>query len=148
MHYDEIEDVHALISGYLDGELSVEERENVERRLAEDAAFREEFEKMQRLVSAAATMQVEEPPDEVWDDFLDGVYNRLERRTGWLLITIGVAALVVYGVYVFLTQPGLSALVKVLCATPVVGAAVLFISVLRQRLYVARTDRYSKEIKR
>ena len=141
-------DIQALISGYLDGELGPEDREKVERCLAEDGAFREEFEKMKRLVSAASSLRVETPPEEVWNQFLEGVYNRLERQVGWILFIIGATALGLYGGYLFLTESWGSAFVKVLVATPVVGLLIVFISVLRQRYYIAKTDRYSKEVKR
>lgn len=136
------------MSGYLDGELTREEIETVERHVAGCPSCREEFNKMKRMVDAVAGLRIEAPPDEVWETFLEGVYNRIERRTGWALLIIGLAALTVYGVYVFLTEPWCSALMKMLVATPVAGLAVLFVSVLRERLFVARTDRYSREVHR
>lgn len=145
---EERERVHELISGYLDGELGPEDRAKVERCIAEDAAFREEFETMKRLVTAASRIRFESPPEEVWDTFLDGVYNRMERRFGWVVFIVGAMALAGFGVYVFVREPWVSALVKVLIATPIVGLAILFVSVLRQRLTAAKTDRYSKEIDR
>ena len=138
----------ALISGYLDDELSPEERAAVERRLAESESFREEYEKMKRLVEAAGDLGVDRPPEEVWDTFLDGVYNRAERQTGWLIFIAGAALLACVGVYLFVTEPWGSALIKFLVASPVVGLVVLFISVLRQRLFMAKTDRYSREVRR
>ncbi|MFO7975968.1 MAG: zf-HC2 domain-containing protein [Candidatus Hydrogenedentota bacterium] len=147
MHEDGVDDIRALISGYLDGELTLEERGRVERLREEDPAFREEFERMKRLVTAATELRFEEPPEEVWDTFLDGVYNRIERQTGWVIFLIGVIALAAWGIYCFWVTDWGSALVKVLIAAPIVGLVVLFGSVLRQRLFVARADRYSKEIK-
>ena len=137
-----------LISGYLDGELTREEQAKVERCLEESEAFRKEFERMKRLVNATSDLAVEMPPEEVWDTFLDGVYNRMERQTGWIIFIIGVIGLAAFGIYVFVMEPWADALIKLLIATPVAGLLVLFISVLRQRLFVAKTDRYSKEIQR
>ncbi|HIJ66508.1 MAG TPA: hypothetical protein HPP77_11225 [Candidatus Hydrogenedentes bacterium] len=142
------ESVRDLISGYLDGELGPDDRAKVERHLAEDPAFREEFEKMKRLISAASRVRFEFPPEEVWDTFLEGVYNRIERRTGWLVFIIGAIALAGYGVFVFIRDPWGPALIKLLIAAPVVGLVILFVSVLRQRLIAAKTDRYSKEVHR
>ena len=73
MHDDRNEDIRSLISGYLDGELTPEERDRVERLRQEDPAFREEFERMKRLVTATSEMRIEEPPQEEWDTFQDGV---------------------------------------------------------------------------
>jgi hypothetical protein len=93
-------------------------------------------------------MTISQPPDEVWDTFRDSVYNRMERKTGWVFFIIGAIALTSFGVYCFIMEPWTTALRKTLIAVPVMGLLVLFVSVLRQRLFVYRTDRYSQEIKR
>ena len=145
---DECRACRDLISGYLDGELTPEEQAKVERCLEESEAFRKEFERMKQFVNATSDLAVEMPPEEVWDTFLDGVYNRVERQTGWLILILGAIGLTAFGIVVFIMEPWADALTKMLVATPVAGLLVLFISVLRQRLFVAKTDRYSKEIQR
>ena len=92
-------------------------------------------------------MRFREPPEDVWKGYWHGVYNRIERGTGWLIFAIGLAILVVYGAYEFVTDPGVAALVKILIAVPVVGFIVLFVSVLREKRTVNRTDKY-KDIER
>ena len=142
------EDFEPLISGYLDGELDTEQRAAFEARVQQDPALRRELEAMKRLyVGTAALCAVDEPPPEVWDRFLDGVYNRLERKTGWVVLLAGLALLLAYGVYAFVTTAWLTALIKVLIAIPVAGMAILFLSVLRQRIRAARTDRYTREVR-
>lgn len=103
---------------------------------------------MTELVSASDTLRVETPPEEVWDTFMEGVYNRMERQTGWFVFLIGIAVLALFGAYQFVAYPWGSALAKVMVAAPIVGLGVLFVSVLRQRLFVAKTDRYSREVQR
>ena len=65
-----------------------------------------------------------------------------------MVFVVGAVALAAFGLYCFVTEPWGSALLKVLVATPVVGLAVVFVSILRERLFVAQTDRYSKEVER
>lgn len=137
-----------LMSGRLDNELSEEDRRLFDEHIAQCAACRDEFAVMRRLVEAVSTLWGDLPPEEVWDTFLDGVHNRVERQTGWVVFIIGAAALALYGIYVFIVDPWGPALLKVLFATPVVGLGIVFVSVLRQRLAAAKTDRYSKEIMR
>ncbi len=103
---------------------------------------------MKTLVAATDELGIEPPPEEVWDTFLEGVYNRAERQTGWFVFIVGAVALAAFGVYLFVVEPWASAALKLLIATPIVGLLIVFISVLRQRLFVAKTDRYSREIKR
>lgn len=143
------EENEVLISGYLDGELGADEARRLEEHLKGCSVCRREYELMKQLVvGTTRALQMEPPPKELWDTFLEGVYNRLERKTGWLFLIAGSIALTLYGMYVFYTDPWGSALVKVLITMPCIGLALLFISVLRQRLRIARTDRYSKEVER
>ena len=140
--------IQPLMSGYLDGELADDDKVRLERHLASCETCRQEFEKIKRLVNAASQFRVESPPEEVWDTFLDGVYNRIERGTGWVVFVIGAAALSAWGIYLFVTEPWGPAVEKLLIATPIVGLAIVFVSILRERLFVAKTDRYSREVKR
>lgn len=143
------EENEVLISGYLDGELGEEEARKLEAHLEECSVCRREYHAMKQLVvGTTRAMKMESPPKEIWDTFLDGIFNRMERKTGWFLLIAGSAILSFYGIYVFYSDPWGSALVKILITVPCTGLLLLFISVLRQRLRIARTDRYSKEIER
>jgi len=138
-----------MISGYLDGELDPEERGDLEAHLSVCPLCQRELDEMRRIFwGTTSAFAAQEVPDATWDDFLDNVYNRLERGTGWAVFLIGAVCLVLFGIYVFIREPWTNALVKVLFATPVAGLAILFISVLRQRLENVRTDRYTKEVHR
>lgn len=137
-----------MISGYLDKELDEESRRKLERHMAECPKCKADYEKMARIVAAADRLRIEIPPDEVWDSFILGAYNRIERKTGWVAFIIGVAVLAVLGVFLFVVEPWASALVKILIAVPVVGLLVIFISVLRERIFLAKVDRYSREVQR
>lgn len=146
--HEKHEDTQALISGYLDGELDPETQDRVERLLETDPAFRKEFDRMKRLIEATSDMAVEAPPEEVWDTFLDDVYNRLERQTGWTVFIAGLTVLAALGTVWFVVADWAPMPIKVAVAAPAVGLTILFVSVLRQRLFVAKTDRYSREVKR
>ena len=136
------EEIGSLISGYIDGELDPEQRAQVEAHLAECGACRDEVARYREMAEVVDTMRFREPPDDVWRQYWQGVYNRLERGTGWVIFVIGLAVLVAFGVYEFVTDPGVGALVKVLVATPIVGLIVLFISVWREKWIVNRSDKY------
>ena len=140
-------DIEVLISGYLDGELSDSDRRKLEGYLSEHPSLRKEFEAMNRIViGTSESLAQDMPPQEVWDTFSDRLYNRLERKTGWLIFILGVTAITLYSIYLFITQPWSSAVIKTLIAVPILGLTILFISVLRQRLLVAKTDRYTRDI--
>jgi len=141
------EEYHILISGYLDGELDEAARLTLEEHTKVCPACCRELDTMKRLVvGTTSVLAYEEPPEEVWDGFLDSVYNRLERRTGWIVLVLGLVTLVAYGVVLYWLLPWASGFTKVLLAVPVGGLILLFISVLRQRVRAAKTDRYSREV--
>jgi anti-sigma factor RsiW len=145
----DVDETEVLISGYLDGELDETSRLRVEAMMAESPSFRREVEAMRRLITGTeAACSVHELPQEVWDDFLDDVYNRLERRTGWSILLLGAGALAVYLVFLYVAKPWAGPVEKVLLALPIIGLAILFISVLRQRMKALKHDRYTREIHR
>lgn len=140
------EELEALISGYLDDELTPEQSAEFERRLDASPEFRREFERMKNLVNATSNLRFENPPEEVWDRFLDNVYNRVERRLGWMIFIAGAMVLGGFGIYHYFIDAWASPYVKVIVAAPVSGLAILLFSVWRQRLAIAREDRYSRDI--
>lgn len=138
-----------LLSGYLDGELDDAQRARFEALIEERPSRREEVESMRQLfVGTNALFADARLPNEVWDTFLDDVYNRAERRFGWLLFIVGTVALSLFGLYLFVTEPWGSALTKMVIAAPVLGLGILFLSILRNRLHTLKTDRYTREVHR
>jgi hypothetical protein len=143
------EHYRVLISGLLDGELDAEQQADLDEHLIGCRACQRELDSLRTLfIGTADAFGGAAVPRETWDHFLDDVYNRMERRTGWVLLIVGGVLLTAFGTYTFLMEPWGSALVKTLVATPVIGLLVLFISVLRQRLENIKTDRYTKEVHR
>ena len=146
---DTQEEFEVLLSGYLDGELDAAQLRRFESLVAERPSRRQEVDSMRRLFAGANSLYAAgHPPDDTWDTFLDDVYNRLERRFGWVIFVGGVAVLSVLSLYVFITEPWGPALLKVALATPVVGLGIVFLSVLRNRMHTIKTDRYEREVHR
>ncbi len=144
---DTCEEIEVLISGYLDGELDAQDERRLKEHIEACPRCRREYDEMRRLVvGTSAAMTADLPPEEAWDRFLDTVYNRIERKTGWVALCLGTAAVVAYALALFVLLPWASPLVKLIVSLPVLGLFILFVSVLRQRLRAAKTDRYSREV--
>ena len=141
-------ETQGLLAGYLDGEIPSSDREEVEAHLEGCAECRGELDEMRVLVDVTTQLQVAQPEEEVWDSFLDGVYNRVERKSGWLLLILGVLILSAMGLFYYVVQPWTSVTAKMAFGLPFVGLAILFISVLRERLSIRGTDRYSRDVHR
>ncbi|MCH7910164.1 MAG: zf-HC2 domain-containing protein [Candidatus Hydrogenedentes bacterium] len=142
------DEIQAKLSGYLDGELDADESARIAAHLKDCPECAREHESMREVIGAASALRVAEPPEEVWDTFLDNVYNRLERRTGWAIFTLGMVLVSGLAMYEFVVLEWASTPVKIICSIPLLGLVILFINVIRQRRLVAKTDRYSRDVRR
>lgn len=142
------DEMKPLLMGYVDGELGEGDVERVREHLGACAACRRDLEAFRDLVKETEPMKLKEPTDEILDRFWRSLYNRIEHGSGWVLVMAGAALVLAYGIYEFLRDPGVDILIKVGIASVLAGFAILLISVLRERIKVARHDRYSKEVER
>jgi predicted anti-sigma-YlaC factor YlaD len=110
------EKLKELVSSYLDGELTQEEREMVENHLEECAECRRSIREVEELGEVMAKMKLKEPPKEVWKVYTESVYNRLERGIGWILVSIGAMVVLFFTGYNMLkgliTDPSIPIVVK------------------------------------
>jgi len=97
-------------------------------------------------------MKHKEPPDEAWENYWSRVYNRLERGLSWILISIGAMILLFYGgfkaVESLVKDPAVAILLKVAILVLLAGLVILFVSVVRERIFTYKKDKYAKEVKR
>jgi anti-sigma factor RsiW len=139
------------VSAYLDEELEPEELRAFEEELAHDPELLEEVEVMRKMKSVMSGMRLKALPDSAWDGYREQTYNRLERRVGWILLSIGAMVLLGYGIYeliLFLVSgTELAWWIRVAIGALCAGFAVLLVSVIRERLFVWRRDPY-REVKR
>jgi len=146
------EPFNTWMSAYLDGELADDERRQFEEHLASCDACTRELDHLRRLTEDLNMMRFEEPGDAELQRYWGGVYNRLERGAGWILLSLGAIVLLCWGAFKLvedvIRDPTVSIALKVgLCAL-IAGLVILFVSLLRERLTVRKLDRYSKEIER
>jgi predicted anti-sigma-YlaC factor YlaD len=145
------EKLKQLVSAYLDGEVSEDERRMVEKHLEECAECRQACRETSELEEVMAKMTLKEPPKEVWKMYTESVYNRLERGIGWILLSIGAMIVLFFAGYQalkgFILDPTISMVVKagILCGLG--GVVVLLVSLIRERLFVNKRERY-KEIEK
>ncbi len=145
------ERVRQLLMSALDGELTARERRELEGLLNADSSLRDEWNRLTRVKEVTQSMSLRKPPDEVWEDYWASVYSRLERGIGWILVSIGLIVLVSYGAWrgveELIADAGLPWFLKGAILATTVGLVVLFVSVLREKLFVRGRDPY-KEIQR
>ena len=137
---------HLLITGYLDGELSPDEQTELLAHLELCSSCEEELRQHRKLKEITGRMQFKEPEDRVWEYYWANVYNRLERRVAWILLSLGGVLLLSYATYelvheLFLHE-GLSWIVRIGVVSLVVGFYALLASIIRERMAIRRSDRY------
>ncbi|MDT8437268.1 MAG: hypothetical protein RRA92_11010 [Gemmatimonadota bacterium] len=140
-----------LLMRSLDGELTDADRRELDALLAADPDLRAERDRLARLREVAMGMRLRNPPEETWDGYWNGVYARLERGVGWILVSLGAILAggwaVWTGVRGLLADPSLPGFVKAGILALGLGLVILLVSVARHRLFVFRTDPY-KDIER
>ncbi len=91
-------------------------------------------------------MALVEPEDRLWQTYWDNIYNRLERGAGWIVFSVAAILLIIYGGFKLIEQivrdPTVGVLLKAGLLTLMAGLAILFVSVLRERVFFWHRDRY------
>ena len=143
--------IKQLISSYHDKELDEEKRKQVEEHLKECPECRKEFEEMGKFEEVMNKMELKKPPREVWQIYWASIYNRLERRIGWILLSIGGMILIFFGGYKMvegiIQDPSTSLLLKIGILTLMAGVVVLLFSLIREQFFVRKRERY-KEVEK
>ncbi len=144
-------DYKDLMMGYLDNELSDEQKRQFEEHLAGCSECKDELEEFKKLKAITDEVTLVEPEDRIWQDYWDGIYNRIERSVGWIVFSVAAILLIIYGgfkaIEEMIKDPDIETILKVGLLALIVGLAILFVSVLRERLYFWQRDRY-KNVRR
>ena len=143
--------IKELISSFHDKELDNKQKKMLEEHLEQCTECRKEFEEMGKFEEVMGKMQLKKPRKEMWEVYWNTVYNRLERRFGWILLSIGGMILLFFGGYKavegIIQDPSTPLLLKIGTLTALGGVVVLLVSLLREQLFVHKRERY-KEVEK
>jgi hypothetical protein len=146
MDHDKIK---KLISSYHDGELDDIQKKMVEDHIQECKECDREFEEMGKFEEVMGKMELKKAPKEMWQVYWASVYNRLERRIGWIFLSIGAMILLFFGGYKLvesiLQDPSISWFLKAGILAFLAGMVILLVSLAREQFFVRKRERY-KEI--
>lgn len=148
---DRLDRARELLMRALDEELTPEEHVELEALLTDDPELRAERERLARLMEVTTEMKLRHPPEDLWDGYWHSAYSRMERGIGWILVSFSVIVVGGWATWEFVTSliadTEMPPLVKAGILAGSLGIVVLLVSVLRDRLFVRKTDPY-KEIVR
>ncbi len=130
-----------LISGHLDGELPQGADQQTRIHLENCAHCRTLYEELAELREVTMATEFKHPPDEQWRESARGPVSRTSRSLGWLVFIVWLVLLTGYVLWQILLGDGTS-FEKILVFGGLGGCALLFLSVLLDRVRAARTDPY------
>ncbi|MGB5164851.1 MAG: zf-HC2 domain-containing protein [Woeseiaceae bacterium] len=136
------EHVGEWLSGYIDGELTQQQRQRVEVHCdacTDCATLRNELMTLRAEVGDARLSAIGE---DKWREMMADTTVKTTRGIGWLLIAGGFLGIAGIASIAFLTDASISLTEKIIVGAIYGGFAALFISVLRQRLIERKSDKY------
>ena len=135
-----------LISGHLDGELTQADDQKVRIHIGSCDHCRRLLDELTTMREAAMTTRFEGPGDDQWDEHPRGGFSGTSRGLGWLMAVIWLVAVTGFGLWHAWNGPE-SLIEKLLVFGGISAFALLFLSVLLDRLATAKIDRY-REVKK
>ena len=131
-----------LLTGYLDNELTQQDRKRVEQRMINEPTYRAQFDDLKSLQTDIADLDFQPNKTTQWSELAPDVTSRSARSLGWLTYIASTLFLVGYGFYEFIIAETANAFVKTAVLGILLGLGLLLISVIKQRLVESKTDRY------
>ena len=146
------QDYERLLTGYVDRELSDDQRRQVETHLRQCADCSRQLDELVSIKERLTMIKFKEPSDLELKRYWSGIYNRLERGAGWILVSLGTIVVLSLGaiemIKEMLGDPEVPLLLTIGVVSLIIGGVTLFVSVFRERLSIKKTDKYSREVQR
>ncbi len=137
-----------LLMGYLDEELTALEVSRVEQHIQDCGECSDDLNEFRKLKEVTRNMRVVTPDDKYWDEYWSNIYNRLERRVGWILTSIGTIILSAYAIWRIIDEAlfdfRLPLLIRIGLLALIVGLCTLVVSVFRERFFLYKRDKYER----
>ena len=134
--------VGELLSGYVDGELTQQERQRIEIHLGNCSECTLSLQELRALQERVGSAQLSEFGQDVWREKMDDTAVKVSRGVGWLLLIGFALAGAGFVIYEFVSSSSRTLTEKLLVGGIYLGLALLFFSVVRQRLIERKTDKY------
>jgi len=148
----ENEEIQQLMMKVVDGVASPEEEKSLGEAIRGNERWESELRAFKKIKEVTENMQFKELPDSYWDAYWKVVYRRTERALAWILISIGLMIVIAFTAYMGLSQfysdPEMSIAFKVGVSAAVLGGIIMIVSILRERLFARKHERYEKEVER
>ena len=140
-----------LLLKVVDGVATAEEREEFTNHIRSCEECRCEYGEFKNLEEFMSAVKLKDLSEDARAAYARSLYNRLERGLGWIFLSLGAILLLGFGGFMlikeFIINPAVSVILKIGVCAVLAGFIVLLVSVLKERLFVRKYDKYSKEVK-
>jgi len=130
------------LSGFVDGELTQQERQRVLLHCEQCPECRENLAELQALRVRIGQARLSTTGEDTWRETMNDSMVQASKGVGWILVIIGVVMALGAALYALFFAPDMSPWEKFMVLALYGGLAVLLFSVLRQRLIERKTDKY------
>lgn len=131
----------ALLSGHVDQMLTQADEQRVRVHVEDCAVCRALVEEMRQVKEVTMSSQFKVPVDDQWSERPRGAASRFAFGVGWTLLVVWGAMVASRVAWAFWTSED-SVGEKLVTFSIVAGLALLFVSVLIDRIKAMKTDRY------
>jgi predicted anti-sigma-YlaC factor YlaD len=138
------EQISAQISGYLDGELTQQENQQVTVHLKNCPLCIKTYQDLQNLQSTIHQIPCCSLEEKKLASIVNDLTSKRMRTIAWFALVSGITILIMFLGAQFYFDPELAWYSKLAFSLICGGAIGLFLSVLRQRLIARKTDKYNK----
>ncbi len=137
-----------LAAGYVDGELTPEEKLEFESMMEEHPELRDDVSSFQKINDLTRRVRFEELPDPIWEAYGASLYRRTESALGWIFLSVGAMIILGFAAWgmwgEFFTNSSEPLALRIAIGALSVGAIVLIVSKLRETLFAHKRERYGK----
>lgn len=138
------EHIGEQLSGFLDGELSQQESQRISVHLRQCESCSQTYEQLKQIQGVVSQAYFPNMEQQKMHAVIQDLTSRRMFDFAWFAIVSGVLISVVFGVYHFWLDSSIPLYSKVVMSLIWGGGIGLFLTVLRQRFIISKTDKYNK----
>ena len=134
--------IEEKLSGYLDGELTQQEAQRVSVHIDTCESCKQLHAELLGLQKDIKTIHSDGGEEAALEKIMQDLGARQSQQWGWMLFIVGAVMMMGYSIFIFIISNELNSFEKFGFGFLGLGGLLLFVSVLRQRIIAAKTDKY------
>jgi hypothetical protein len=146
------EEIRQLMMKVVDGVASPEEEKAMAEAVKDNESLEAELRAFNKIKEVTENMHFKELPDSYWTGYWNDIYRRTERAFAWILMSVGLIVIIGFSAYMalsrFYSDPDISLLLKAGVSMALLGFIIMIVSILRERLFARKREKYEKEVER